>query len=72
MDAPLNIGNRAINLDGLIAINLRKDCDSKVFWTLTLSFRDGRVEVFDSVSNASEEELRNAFDFLSEACKSQA
>ena len=70
METPLNIGQRTVNLDGLIAINLRKDCDSKVFWTLTLSFRDGRVEVFDSVSNASEEELRQAFNFLAEAGKS--
>jgi hypothetical protein len=71
MDAPMNIGKRAVNLDGLIAINLRKDCDSKVFWTLTLSFRDGRVEIFDSVSHASEEELRQAFDSLAEVCKNQ-
>ena len=68
MDAPLTIGKRPVNLDGLVAINLRKDCNSQVFWTLTLSFRDGRVEVFDSVSNAPEEELRQAFDFLAGAC----
>jgi len=72
MDAPLTIGKRPVNLDGLIAINLRKDCDSKVFWTLTLSFRDGRVEVFDSVSHAPEEELRQTFNTLAEACKNPA
>jgi hypothetical protein len=34
------------------------------------SFPDGRVEVFDSVNHAPEEELRQAFDFLADACKS--
>jgi hypothetical protein len=35
-----------------------------------LSLQDGRVEVFDSVNHAPEEELRQAFDFLADACKS--
>ena len=70
MSAPLTIGKRPINLDGLVAIDLRKDCATKVWWTLTLSFQDGRVEVFDSVSHATEEELRKAFDYLANACKS--
>jgi hypothetical protein len=69
MDAPLQIGKRPVNLEGLVAINLRKDCAAQVFWTLTLSFQDGRVEVFDSVNHAPEEELRKAFDFLADACK---
>jgi hypothetical protein len=69
MDAPMHIGKRPVNLEGLVAINLRKDCGAQVFWTLTLSFQDGRVEVFDSVSHAPEEELRQAFDHLSDACK---
>ena len=69
MDTPLHIGKRPVNLEGLIAINLRKDCVAQVFWTLTLSFQDGRVEVFDSVSHAPEDELRKAFDRLAEACK---
>jgi hypothetical protein len=70
MSAPLHIGKRPVNLEGLVSINLRKDCAAKIFWTLTLSFQDGRVEVFDSVSHAPEEELRKAFDLLAEACKS--
>ena len=69
MIAPLQIGKRPVNLEGLVSINLRKDCAPKVFWTLTLSFQDGRVEVFDSVSHAPEEELRKAFDSLADACK---
>ena len=72
MDAPLHIGKRPVNLDGLVAINLRKDCAAQVFWTLTLSFQDGRVEVFDSVNHAPEQELRKAFDSLSDACKGLA
>jgi hypothetical protein len=54
-----------------MAINLRKDRDSKVFWPLTLSFWDGRVEIFDSVSHASEGELHQAFDSLAKVCKNQ-
>lgn len=69
MNAPLMIGKRPINLDGLVSITLRKDCAAKVWWTLSLSFQDGRVEVFDSVSHASEKELRQAFDFLADACQ---
>ena len=68
MVAPLQIGKRPVNVDGLVSINLRKDCAPKVFWTLTLSFHDGRVEVFDSVSHATEEELRKAFDLLADDC----
>ena len=69
MNAPLTIGKRPIKLDGLVSVDLRKDCATKVWWTLTLSFQDNRVEVFDSVSHATEEELRKAFDFLADACK---
>jgi hypothetical protein len=69
MDTPLSIGKRAVNLEGLTSINLRKDCAGQIFWTLTLSFHDGRVEVFDSVNHAAEEELRQAFDFLTDASK---
>jgi len=69
MATPLSIGKRAVNLEGLTSINLRKDCADKVFWTLTLSFHDGRVEVFDSVNHAPEAELRRAFDSLADAGK---
>jgi len=69
-EQPAYYWKRAINLVGLVSINLRKDCATQVFWTLTLSFQDGRVEVFDSVSHASEEELRKAFNFVADTCNS--
>jgi len=70
MDTPLSIGNRALNLEGLVGINLRKDFAGLVFWTLKLSFQDGQVQIFDSVNDAPEEELREAFNALINATKS--
>jgi hypothetical protein len=69
-NAPLSIGNRDLNLEGLVGINLRKDFAGLVYWTLKLSYQNGQVLTFDSVNDAPETELREAFNVLVDATKS--
>ena len=69
-NAPLSIGNRDLNLEGLVGINLRKDFAGLVYWTLKLSYQNGQVQIFDSVNDAPETELREAFNVLVDATKS--
>ncbi len=70
MDTPLSIGNRTLDLEGLVGINLRKDFAGLVFWTLKLSYQNGQVQIFDSVNDAPENELREAFNILASSTRS--